>query len=162
CIATAIALVVPAYSFAGDCGSTSYDCAIYYIEHHHASEAVDVLNRELAQSPQNLKELNLLGIALTEAGQAESTAAQFKQALAIDPALYPARINLAWNHFNSRRRDDAAQNFARFLEHVPTDDIANTYLGEISFQKQDCASAIGYYQKAAERVTSRPVWTLHF
>src|SRR5262249_29790775 len=128
-MATAIALAAPAYSFAGDCGSTPYDSAIYYIEHHHASEGVHVLHPYLAQSAQNLKVLNLLGIALTEAGQVESADARFKQALAIDPSFYPARKNLAVNQFNSRHRDDATRNFAQVLEQVPTDDIANTYLG---------------------------------
>ena len=147
---------------AADCGPTRYDCAVSYVAHHRLPEAIQTLNEELRQSPQDLKALNLLGIALTESAQPEQANRKFRQALAINPAFYPARKNLAINEFNLNHLSEAEAQFARVLKQAPGDEIVRIYLGEISFQKNDYAGALENYEKGAGRITQSPAWTLHY
>jgi tetratricopeptide (TPR) repeat protein len=155
-------LAMCAQLMAADCGNTRYDCAVYYISRHQSSAAIQLLNDELQQSPGNLKALNLLGIALTESGQVEQANQRFKAALAIDASFFPARKNLAINEFDSHHLQQAAANFAKVLEQSPSDEVAQVYLGEISFQKRDFAGAQKHYEKAGKRVAARAPWILHY
>jgi predicted Zn-dependent protease len=155
-------LMFPALLPAEDCGSTRYDCAAYYVVHHDLTAAIQILNEELQQSPQNLKALNLLGIALTESGQGEQGSNKFREALVVDPNFYPARKNLAINEFNLHHPQEAAAELTRVLQQAPGDEIAHIYLAEISFQKNAFAEALRQYRKGGVRTASRPSWTLHY
>jgi tetratricopeptide (TPR) repeat protein len=155
-------LLMSSVLLADDCGTTRYDCAVYYVTHHELASAIRVLNEELQQSPQNLKALNLLGIALTESGQTDSADGKFKKALAIDPDFYPARKNLAINEFNQRHFQEAAADLARVLEKLPNDEIAHIYLAEIAFRKSEFATAVQNYKKALSRISQSSAWTLHY
>jgi tetratricopeptide (TPR) repeat protein len=161
-VAVFLWLVVSPVLRAADCGSTRYDCAVYYVGHRDFPAAIQALNEELQQSPRNLKALNLLGIALTESGRVEQANSKFKSALAIDPAFYPARKNLAINEFNLHHLGESAADLRRVLRDAPSDAIAHLYLAEISFEKDDLAGALGHYDKAAGRVDTNPLWTLHY
>ena len=59
-----------------------------YVEQQKFQAAIQSLTVELQQHPQNLNALNLLGIALTGAGQPQKANARFKQALDINPHFY--------------------------------------------------------------------------
>ncbi len=74
---------------AAECTRHRYECALFYVEHQNFQAAIQSLTAELQQQPQNLNALNLLGIALTGAGQPQKAVARFKQALVIDPHFYP-------------------------------------------------------------------------
>jgi len=145
-----------------DCGPTRNDCAAYYIGHHDLAAAIEILQQELQQSPQNLKALNLMGIALTESGRVEGANRRFRQALALDGSFYPARKNLAINEFHLHHLQDAESNLMRVLQAVPSDAIAHIYLGEISFEKKEYATAVRNYDKAGSRISTNSAWTLHY
>jgi predicted Zn-dependent protease len=145
-----------------DCGLSPYDCAVSYIARHDLPAAIQSLNEALQQSPRDLKALNLLGIALTESGRAEQANSKFKEALAIDPSFYPARKNLAINEFDQHRLQQAAADLNRVLQQTPGDEIAQIYLAEISFQKNDYPTALKHYQKGSARISARPAWILHY
>src|SRR5438045_8288697 len=93
------------------CTSSDYNCAVFYVQHQQFSEAIASLSRLLRNSPQDLKALNLLGIAFTEAGQIDKANEAFSLALTVDPHFFPARKNLAVNKFNSKRYEEAATEF---------------------------------------------------
>jgi Flp pilus assembly protein TadD len=158
----ALLLSVPPLLQAADCGSTRYDCALYYIGHHNLPAAIESLNYELQQSPRNLKALNLLGIALTESGSVDQANSKFRDALAVDPNFYPARKNLAVNEFTQHHLTESATDFRRVLQSAPADPIVHVYLAEISFQKKDPTAAIQHYETAGSRIQTNPMWTLHY
>jgi tetratricopeptide (TPR) repeat protein len=144
------------------CGSTRYDCAAFYIENHRLAIAVQVLNDELRVSPGNLKALNLLGIALTESGQVEQANQKFRDALAIDARFYPARKNLAINEFNAHRVKVAAVELQHVLKDSPSDPVAHLYVAEIDYQESNFVVALAHYQKVDARISSNPIWVLHY
>src|SRR5258708_165049 len=126
---------------AAECTRTRYECALTDVEHRNFKSAIQFLNAELQQQPRNLNAINLLGIALTGAGQPQKAATTFGQALVMDPHFYAARKNLAINDFDLKRFAEAEAQFNRVLKDAPADEITHLYLGEISFQKKDFASA---------------------
>lgn len=144
------------------CGATRYDCAVFYVEHHNFQAGIRSLNEVVAQSPRSIKALNLLGIALTGAGQPEKANTRFKQALAIDPRFYPARKNLAINEFDRKRLPEAEAQFNRVLKDAPDDEIAHLYLGEIRFEKKDFPGALRHYAKGRGRIAQKAAWILHY
>src|ERR1700740_2487469 len=161
-IVAVLSFVVSPLVKAAECGPTRYDCAAYYVAHHDLPAAIQELQAQLQQSPQNLKALNLLGIALTESGQIEQANRKFRAALAIDPRFYPARKNLGVNEFNLNHWQGAAADLKQALRSAPTDPITHLYLAEISFQKSYFASALRQYEMAGNRIMTNPDWTLHY
>jgi tetratricopeptide (TPR) repeat protein len=146
-----------------DCrGAAIYDCAVSLVQAQQFQPAVVALERFLAQSPQDLKALNLLGIALTGAGQIEKANSRLRQALKINPRFYPALKNLAINEFTLNRHEESKASFERVLKNAPDDDVAHLYLAEIAFAKKDFDAALRHYEKTRARVAQNPPATLHY
>src|SRR5436190_16435579 len=75
---------------AADCGGAApYDCAVTLVQRQQFQPAIVILEKIAVQSPQDLKALNLLGIALTGAGQIAKANMRLRQALKINPRFYP-------------------------------------------------------------------------
>jgi len=147
---------------AAECGATTYDCAVFHVGRHEFAAAIGYLDRQLAAAPRDLKALNLLGIALTGAGKREAANERFRAALAIDPAFYAARKNLAINEYDAGRHAAARGLFEQVLELAPADEIAHLYLAEVHYGAQRRAAALAHYEKSGTRFAQDPRWTLHY
>jgi tetratricopeptide (TPR) repeat protein len=171
------ALLAIAIQGAADCPAAlaPYDCAVAQVEHQDYPAAIETLTRLLAQAPPpaksanaantaNLKVLNLLGIALTNAGRAEEASQRFQQALAIDPGFLPARKNLGINEFARGKLAEAQRDFEQVLARAPDDEVAHLHLAEIAFQRKQPRAALEHYEKAHARITQsrNPTWLLHY
>ena len=144
------------------CGAVSYDCATFHVQHREFRKAITVLNQLLRQSPQDLKALNLLGIALTETSQLKAANNSFRQALAIDTHFFPARKNLAINLFNAKQTAESAAEFNQVLADSPGDEISHLYLGEINFQRKNTAAALGHFEKGRSHIALKTSWVMHY
>src|ERR1035438_7724223 len=114
---------------ADDCnGLPPYDCAVALVQRGRFPAAIDLLEKLTAESPQNLKALNLLGIALSGAGNLEKANARFEQALQADPAFLPALENLSINEFALGHADQAKAGLETVLKNSPNDEVAHVYL----------------------------------
>src|SRR6266480_3358152 len=96
-LATALGSVSPSGAQEGGCGPTPYDCAASQVQRGELDQAIRALEELLTRTPVDVKTLNLLGIALTEAGRSDEGNARFREALRIDPSFYPALKNVAVN-----------------------------------------------------------------
>jgi Flp pilus assembly protein TadD len=124
--------------------ASAYDCAAAQVARHEFAAAIAALEKLLAASPQDLKALNLLGIALTSAGRPDEGSTRFRQALAVDPAFTPARKNLAVNLFARGALDEARREFEAVLKQAPDDEVAHLHLGEIHYARKDLAAAVAH------------------
>ncbi len=147
---------------AADCGPTAYDCALYYVQHKDFASAIHSLQEVLENQPHSLKALNLLGIALTGAGQVEKANSEFKKALELNPRFYPAIENLAINELALGRTAEAKIHFERVLSGAPQDETAHLFLAEIYFRDKQCASALDHYDKVRVRIVNNPESILHY
>jgi tetratricopeptide (TPR) repeat protein len=149
-------------AIAAECGTTAYDCALFHVGRHEFPAAIQYLEQQLAAAPRDLKALNLLGIALTGAGQKAAANERFRAAIAIDPAFYPALKNLAVNEYDSGRYAAARGHFEQVLRRAAADEIANLYLGEIHYRAKRSKAAVEHYDKSGTRYTLHPLATLHY
>ena len=147
---------------AAECARSPYECAVADVGHHNFQGAIRQLRAILAESPHDLKALNLLGIALTGSGHIEKANPMFERVLDLDPHFYPARKNLAINEFDRKRFSAAAAELHRVLLDAPEDDVTHIYLGEISFQKNDFEGALRSYAKGRRSVPQKGTWLLHY
>jgi len=138
---------------ADDCnGAKPYDCAVALVQQGRFPAAIDLLEKLTADSPQNVKALNLLGIALSAAGSLEKANARFHQALQADPAFLPALENLSINQFALGRTEEAKAGLERVLKNSPNDEVAHVYLGEIAFGVKQFGEAAAHYEKGRAKV----------
>jgi len=140
-------------------GAPPYDCAVTLIQQGRFPAAVGVLEKLTAESPRNLKALNLLGIALSAAGDLEKANERLRQALQVDPAFLPALKNLSINEFRLGQMDQAHAGLETLLKASPNDDVTHLYLGEIAYGAKQFAEAVTHYEKSRAQVY--PV-ILHF
>jgi tetratricopeptide (TPR) repeat protein len=147
---------------AQECGPTPYACAMFHVGRAEFTTAISLLEPLLAQTPADLKVLNLAGIALTGAGRVVEGNARFRDAIQLDTTFYPALKNLAVNEFNAGRIGEAQRLFEDVLNLAPDDEITHLHLGEIETQRKNFAAALTHYQKSADRVLQNPGWMLHF
>src|SRR5258708_5314997 len=77
----------------------AYSRAEAFVRHGEWNEGLALLVPLLKAEPENLKALNLMGIALTGKGDLKKANQQFEQALRINPRFLPALNNLAINEF---------------------------------------------------------------
>jgi tetratricopeptide (TPR) repeat protein len=146
---------------AAACESKPYECAVQQVQRQQFDAAIRTLERLVAESPRNLRALNLLGIALTGAGRPEEANGRFRQALTIDPRFTPALKNLAVNEFTLGRHDEAQRHFDEVLAQTPDDEIAHVHLGEIQFERKAYRAALTHYDRSRARVAQNPRWILH-
>ena len=138
---------------ADDCnGVAPYDCAVVLVQRGRFPAAIDLLEKLTAESPQNLKALNLLGIALSGAGNLQKANARFEQALQADPAFLPALENLSINEFALGHAEQAKAGLETVLKNSPNDEVAHVYLGEIAFGEKQFGEAAAHYERGRAKV----------
>jgi tetratricopeptide (TPR) repeat protein len=161
-LAASISLGTTAQAQVSDCDRTPYDCALFYIERQDFDSTIRYLNQALKQSPQNLKAINLLGIALTAKGQIDQANNQFKKALRINPRFYPALKNLGINEFTLNHRSEAKTHLEVVLKYEPQDKVTHLYLGEIAFEEKRFGSALEHYEQGRDAAQQNPSFLLRY
>jgi Flp pilus assembly protein TadD len=146
--------VLPVVTWAADeCnGAPPFDCAVTLLQKGRFPAAIEVLEKLNAESPRNIKALNLLGIALSRAGNLEKANDRFRQALQADPAFLAALTNLSVNEFMLGRVNQAKAGMEEVLKNSPNDAVAHVYLGEIAFGAKHFGEAAAHYEKGRAQV----------
>lgn len=133
-----------------------YSSAEALVRQGHFDEAIGVLRPLLASEPRNLKALNLLGIALTQKGDLAAANREFSQALQLDPKFYPALENLAANEYTLKDYAASEKHFLEALKFAPDDPAVNSFLGKITFKRNEYARAAEYMRKAKSLFAQEP------
>jgi tetratricopeptide (TPR) repeat protein len=133
-------------------GAPPYDCAVTLIQQGRFPAAVGVLEKLIDESPRNLKALNLLGIALSAAGDLEKANKRLHQALEVDPGFLPALKNLSINEFRLGHMNRAQAGLETLLKSFPNDEVTRLYLGEIAYGAKQFGEAVAHYEKSRAQV----------
>lgn len=125
-------------------------------------EAIALLRQEVARFPRDVRAHNLLGIALTAAGQPAEGNRHFEESLAIAPDFYPARKNLALNELKLGEVEKAEKHLRQVLQHAPQDPVVHLYLAEIHFSRREYEPAVRHYQESGDLPARDGGLTLRF
>ena len=139
-----------------------YQQVVSLIDKNQIQPAISLLRKILEESPSEINAHNLLGIALTIAGQVPEANEHFQKAIALNPRFYAAFKNLAINEMALGRLDDARAHFGQALQFGPSDPVAHLALGEIHFQKKQFAEAVKHYDQSGDLPFRNPRMTLGY
>jgi tetratricopeptide (TPR) repeat protein len=139
-----------------------YPTAVSLVQAGQTDQALLLLQRILARSPNDLRARNLMGIALSSAGRREEANEQFKRILDLDPRFVPALKNLAVNELALGLTEPARLRFEEVLKLSPRDPAAHIGLAEIAFSSRRFETAIDHYQQSGDLPFKDPRVLLRF
>ncbi len=113
-------------------------------------QGIVLLKQLLQTEPDNLKTLNLMGIALTGKGDVSAADKVFRRAIQIDPHFFPALKNLAINEFAQKDVAAAQKHLTEAAALVPNDPLIHAYLGEIAYSQRDYRMAVSHWAKSGD------------
>lgn len=122
-------------------------------------QGISLLTQLLKVEPENLKALNLMGIALTGKGDLVAANREFQDAVRIDHRFSPALKNLAINEFTQKDVKAAEQHFSQALTLAPSDPVIHAYLGHIAYSRHQYRNAVTHLEKAGKLVRDPSVAT---
>src|SRR5580700_12044227 len=118
-------------------------------------EALKLLQRELAHSPQSSQLWTLRGMANSGKGDKKEALVAFRHALSISPDYLPALEGAAQIEYESGGKDAAT-----LLEHVlrvrPQDPTSHAMLAVLAYRKGDCATAVKHFEQSGPLIDSQP------
>lgn len=139
-----------------------YAQAESYVHRHDFDRAVVVLRQILAESPDDARAYDLLGVALTGGGELAEANQSFRRAIELDPQLHSALKRLAINELRLGRVKEAKTHFEQYLQNDPQDPLVHLSLGEIYFAEKRFAAAAKQYPLSGHLFLQRPVFIINF
>lgn len=139
--------------------SENYTQAESLVRQGQWDQGIGLLRQLLELEPENLKALNLLGIALTGKGDLVAADREFEHAARIDPHFSPALKNLAVNEFTQRNLTAAERHFSEALAVAPNDTLIHAYLGHIAYARHQYRDAAAHLEKTGNRMHDPSVAT---
>jgi len=128
--------------------SETYTQAESLVRQGQWDQGISLLTQLLKAEPENLKALNLLGIALTGKGDLVGANREFQHAARIDPRFSPALKNLAINEFTQKDVTAAERHFSQAIALAPNDPVIHAYLGHIAYSRHQYRNAAAHLEKA--------------
>lgn len=138
-------------------GRTYYLQGLELVRQGKVDEAINVFEEGLRHSPKDAVMLDAAGAAYMLRGNAEEAKKYLLASLRINPALVPARKNLAMAYFSTGQYESAAAEFQKLPKVVgPTQQIANLFLGMISEKKGQYSRAVALLGQAGGLLNRYP------
>ena len=136
--------------------SGDYTSAEALIRAKEWDKGITVLQLLLKSEPQNLKALNLLGIAWTGKGELIKANAEFKRILELKPGFVPALKNLAINEFTLNDFATSERHFLDASDLAPKDVVVHAYLSQIAYRRKDYRNAAKHGSQSVELLAHDP------
>jgi len=152
----AMAWCLAAAALFGQPAASPYLQAVSQLQKGDTAAAIALLEPVLRQSPNDLRALTLMGMALAAAGRREEANQRFRQTLQIEPRFAPALKNMALNEIAMGLAGDATKHLEQLLELTPQDPVAHLALAEIHFAGKDFRKAVAHYQQSGELFKKDP------
>jgi len=119
------------------------------------TEISSLLARYKAE-PGNARLCLQIGVAYTQANQLEAAAEFYRKALTLDPALTPARKNLATVLWFLGRKQESEAEFLAVKKATPRDPVPELYLGLAAYERREFPSAIAHFENAGPLAQENP------
>jgi Flp pilus assembly protein TadD len=106
------------------------------------ADALDDFTTAEHEHPDDARVRNFRGIALTRLARNTEAAAEYKEAIRLDPRIEDACRNLGFLEWTEHQLDSARQALQRAVELSPSDSFAHYYLGRVELESQHYAEAV--------------------
>ena len=118
-------------------------------------KALEYLQPELEQNPENVQLWTLQGIAFSGKGDKKAALSAFRRALGISPEFLPALEGAAQIEYESDSKDTSA-----LLQHIldlrPGDPTSHAMLAVIAYRRGDCVAAVSHFEQSGSVLDSQP------
>jgi tetratricopeptide (TPR) repeat protein len=118
------------------------------LQQNRPTEALEQLTLAEKQDPRSPRIRNFRGIALTQVGRYEEAAAEYHEAIRLDPRLADAYRNLGYVEWSRHHLKEAEQALRSSLQLTPIDPRAQYYLGRVMLDQQNYAGGLDALEKA--------------
>ena len=120
------------------------------------SDALELLEPALRQSPSNAQLWTLQGLAYSGEGHREKALASFHKALKISPDYLPALEGGAQTAYDAGA-PDATVLLQHVLKLVPSDPTAHAMLASLAYKNHKCSEAVSHFEQSSTVLESQPV-----
>lgn len=148
-VETALASLSDIFSDAATMQFAGLPLAAMYLNRGELAQALEVARQLAAREPENLTYLNLRAIAELGSGNGAVATDLWQQALKLDPAFLPAKINLAKAAHRAGRFPEAAQMFRDLLARHANDPLLQIELARILVDQGNSKEALKLARDAA-------------
>lgn len=114
---------------------------------HRYTNALDVVDKQLALHPNDSKTRVNKGYLYLQLGQFERSIGELSQVLASEPTNYPALADRGLAYMSVEKLDEARHDYETLQRLNPNSYFVYYNLGEIAFRKKDTNNAIAYYEQ---------------
>ncbi|HXV63424.1 MAG TPA: sulfatase-like hydrolase/transferase [Vicinamibacteria bacterium] len=121
----------------------------------NTEEALEKIDRVLAEDPDILEAHNIRGNLFSKQGDLENALIAFQEALARDPEYKPALYSLALTYKELGRAKDAEAGFRRIIDLDARDNRAYFMLAQIHAEREEFDEALALLQKAVDLGSER-------
>jgi Flp pilus assembly protein TadD len=122
------------------------------LQQNHPAEALTALTSAEQDNPHDAAIRNFRGIALAQLGRKDEAAAEYREAIRLNPQMADAYRNLGYLEWTERHAEAARAALNKSLALAPDDPFAHYYLARVELDLADYPNAAGHLDK------SRSVW----
>jgi superkiller protein 3 len=112
------------------------------LQENRIEDALAKLTEAKREHPEDARIRNFRGIVLVRLGKNEEAAAEYREAVRLDPQMEDAYRNLGFLEWNQYQLEPAREALNRAVELSPNDSFAHYYLGRVLLDEQLYAAAI--------------------
>jgi len=138
--------LTPAYSQTPPASSISQEDSVLKglnaLKQHRLDEALDAFTAAEQRYPSDANVRNFRGIVLAQLGRNEEAAAEYQEAIRLEPKNKDAYRNLGFLRWTERRYGEAREALTRAVSLFPDDSFAHYYLGRVQLDTQQFTEAL--------------------
>ncbi len=130
--------------------------ARYLVDMDRKDDAIALLTESVKNDPENLKNIENLGVFLFEAGKYDEATQIYKDAIVNFPTEKDLYFNLGLLYIKLNDLDNANLQFQQVLSFDPSDLEVVEAVGDVYINQQDYISAEGYYRQLLDADPMNP------
>jgi Flp pilus assembly protein TadD len=120
----------------------SFQRGLAALQENRMDDALAELTEAKREQPEDARIRNFRGIVLVRLGKNEEAAAEYREAIRLDPQMEDAFRNLGFLKWNEHELQPAREALDRAVQLSPNDSFAHYYLGRVLLDEQLYAPAI--------------------
>ncbi|MBZ5564182.1 MAG: tetratricopeptide repeat protein [Acidobacteriia bacterium] len=118
------------------------------LQQNQLDVALEQLSQAEKAAPTDARVRNFRGIALSRLGRGDEAAAEYREAVRLDPRMAEAYRNLGYLEWSRGHLEAAREALAAALKLSPNDTYAHYYLGRVELESGQFSEAISHLERA--------------